>query len=98
MCTLKLAEEAACGGDQREAGTEADAPSHFLLLSTFPVAQNLMGGIMPNQQSPSGPSFLLLEPHNGNRGPPSSVTSPFSELFNPNSRTPTLSRIISLQY
>lgn len=54
--------------------TEADASSHFLLFSPFPVAQNLMGvgGIVPSQQSPFGPSFLLPEPHNGNRGPPSS--------------------------
>lgn len=61
-------------------GTEADAPSHFLLLSTFPVAQNWMGGIMPSQQSPFGPCFSLPEPHNGNWGPLSSVTSLFSGL------------------
>lgn len=39
-------------------GSEADAPSRFLLFSPFPVAQNLMGveGIMPSQQPSFGPS------------------------------------------
>lgn len=65
-------------------GTEADAPSHFLLFSPFPVAQNLMGvgGVVPSQQSPFGPSFLLPD-HITEIGGLPQVTSPFSGVFNP---------------
>ena len=93
MCILRLAKTAEGRGDLRGAqwvggrgAAEADAPSHFLLFSPFPVAQNLMevGGIVPSQQSPCGPSVPLPEPHNGNLGPPSSQRLPLLLCLTPN--------------